>query len=272
MNSRQRAGEGYCRLLPPDRLVSGMTALALVLSAAAPAAADSGTALPPGISATIETGWHSRYINIGARDNLGEGGMFTTELKVKSDTGVFAGAYAIFADSRRYQQTNLYAGISRQWGDFHFGVSYTWLHFYPTPGHSNKDDNELNLAVAWEGLEWATLSADYLTSTDAEKAEGGGGGSMLTLGLYSANAFRAGPVALSPFAAVALDYGFSTPEHDGMNNVKLGLKGAMPLSEDIELNFYVAQSFRGEDIRKHRRTRRGIGDETWGGISLVFGL
>lgn len=244
-------------------------AVAATLLAAATAA--SGAALPGGLSATIEAGWHTKYIT-QARDNLEKGGVSTAELTIESETGLYAGAWAAFGDRKRYQETNLYAGIGHQWGDFHIDLSYVWLHFHPTEGHGEKDDNELLLAVTWEGLDWMTASAEWLMSTDAEQAKGGGSGSQLLMTLSGENAIEAGPVGLSPYVSVALDYGYSTPEHDGMDYVEFGVHGGMPLSDSAELGFYISQSFRGEDIKKQRREERILGDETWAGISIAFDL
>ncbi len=215
------------------------------------------------VAATFETGWHSKYITQG-RDNLDEGGVFTAELAVEPEAGAlagtFAGAWFAVGDQQHYQETNLYAGIGRQWGDFFVEAAYTWLHFHPTEEHGEKDDNEFFLAVAYEGWESITLSAEYLHATDAD-------GAQLLMTLTGADAVRAGPVTLSPYAAAAFDYGYSTKEHDGLDYLEAGVAGGVALSDLVELNFYLSHSFARADIE-----REGEGDKTWAGISIGLNL
>lgn len=230
-------------------LACGAAALALALSAPPPAAA---------AQTTLDLQWQTRHVT-EARDNIGNGGFFGLKLTHQFDSGAFAGWWHIFGDQTHYHKNNAFAGYGRRWNDFYIEASYIRLNFWEREGPAN-GSNEFYLYTSWHGLDWLTPSLDYYYNTRFD-------GAHIQLNVQSPDLIKTAYLSVSPYIGIAVDDGYSTTNHDGLNHIEAGFRGVIPLSDKTRIKFFFSHADARADVKK-----QGLGDKNWAGVHLSFTL
>ena len=205
-----------------------------------------------GVTWEVQSRWESKYVSEG-RDNLGEGGIFSTEAAAVFRS-MRAGIWYGYGDRASYDELQLsleYAGNVR-------GASaragYARLQF-PRDGTS---DNELSAGIACPLMAPLSLGLDAVYSTGAD-------GSFVSISLeLDLRDLLDGKLELHPYLLEGLDFGYRSERHDGVNNLEAGAAFSVPISDRFAVVGCVCRSFAQEDV-----TREDGEDQTWAGIGVA---
>ncbi len=200
--------------------------------------------------------YDSKYISEG-RDNLDEGGIGSVAFEWATATegngeAAFSGWYAEGIDAD-YSELNL--GVSYGWSleKFDVGVGYTWLDF----AEDDKTHNEFALELGTSIHDDYDVGAAFTYSTEA-------GGTWINLEI--SKEFANDKFAWSPYLLLGINSGYVADEHDGINNLQMGLHVATELSDGFELGGYVAYT-----IGLDEEPGESLDDIFWVGIGLGWG-
>ena len=200
--------------------------------------------------------YDSKYISEG-RDNLDEGGIgsFTAEWAAPTDGKgelVLAAWYGEAIDDN-YSELNLGIGYGWSLEKIDIAIGYTWLDF----AEDDATDNEFSLELGTNLYDDINFGAAFTYSTEAE-------GTWIDLELskdYVQDKF-----VWSPYLLLGINAGYVTDEHDGLNNLQIGLHLATELSDGFELGGYIAYSM-GLD----KNAGETLDDIFWMGIGVGWG-
>ncbi|PWN56619.1 hypothetical protein [Abyssibacter profundi] len=201
------------------------------------------------LAADISVGAQSRYITEG-RDNLARGGLVTAEAG-GTWRALSAGLWLGVADSTAYREINASLSATRQWLGSEWTLAWTRLWFEPD------DSTDREWSLAWR----APLASRWEASAVAVQsvvADGVFVELSLSRGLWQANGQR-----LSAVLTQGADFGYATPQYDGLNHNGLGLRYVNRLASGWQLGLAVDHNRGGPDVR-----RSGGGDVTWLSVSL----
>lgn len=198
--------------------------------------------------------WDSKYVSEG-RDNLEEGGLFSVDSSAEwSDLAL--GVWFAFGDSETYEELNLYIQYGVTFGPVEVYLGYARLEFT----HNDESDNEIAAGIAIEGLPWLTPAIDYTYSTEAE-------GGFLELSLASEIVLLDERVVIVPYVLEGLDFGYASEDHDGANNLQVGMDLDMPITDNISIVGLVSYSWALRDVKKDE-----LSDEAWVAVGLSSSL
>ena len=171
------------------------------------------------LSTSIELGLQSQYLTQGFKD-IDHGGLYTLSAGVaKGNVRVeFWGASGTAMD---YQELNLTLGYDWAYNALEGTVSYTWLGFYDHEG--NSDDTEVVLSMVHTAVPWLP-SVEWVYSSQAN----GHNGIFEWAYDHEYEAHR-----IRPYAQLGIDYGYLSPEYDGLNHFALGGVWEHRLTEQI---------------------------------------
>jgi hypothetical protein len=216
---------------------------------------DATATVTGGVGAT----WESRYISEG-RNNLDEGGLFTSVLDAGTDLPVgelgLSSSYSSGYDVD-YTEINLGAGWTVPLGDFEATAGYTYLDFYS----DDEDDHEISLDVAYTGLDFLTPFVGGYYSFESE-------GSFIEAGLSASCACRSN-LSLEPFALIGFNEGYVADGHDGANHVAAGVNASLALKENLSVDAsltYTAAIDKNED---RYADDASLENELYGSVGLV---
>ena len=200
--------------------------------------------------------YDSKYVSEG-RDNLEEGGIgsVTAEWAAPTDGDgevVFSGWYAEAIDDA-YSELNL--GVSYGWSleKLDIGIGYTWLDF----AEDDETDNEISLELGTSLHDDYNVGAAFTYSTEAE-------GTWIDLEI--SKEFVQDKFAYSPYLLLGINAGYVSDEHDGLNNLQMGLHIATELSDGFELGGYIAYT-----IGLDEKPGESLDDIFWVGFGIGWG-
>lgn len=196
--------------------------------------------------------WDSKYVSRG-RDQLDDGGIFSPEIGLSYGNS-YVGAWFAVGDSVNYRELNLSVGHVFSAGPVELDLGYTWLWFED----ERTDENEFTAIASWQAQEWLGFDADYIYNT----LEDGWAIDAVVRGNFAVGNFT-----ISPYALAGFDFGFSSPEHNGIAEIQIGAETSIPLGDKSELSIYAAHSLAQRD-----KSRDGLGDLSWIGVGLHFHL
>lgn len=193
--------------------------------------------------------YDSRYVSEG-RDNLAQGGAYVLEASVARDDFTLVAAY-LDATSDTYSEINLGLEYGFELDDLEAYVAYTRLEFPET----DDSDNEFAFGIAHPGFDGFTPALDYVYSTEAN-------GAFVELSVASEHEVS-NDLTLAPYIVQAIDLGYASAAHDGLNNLTLGVEASYEVNRDFQVVAYLAHSIAQKDVEND-----GLGDVSWGGVSI----
>jgi hypothetical protein len=202
----------------------------------------------------LAVGWESKYVSEG-RDNLGAGGVFTFDVTAEW-TGITSGAWLALGDSDDYQELNLSAAYAADFGPVEASVGYTRLEFI----EAEESDNEIGAALVVNNIPYVVPGLDYTYATEAD-------GGFLELSFRAEISQSNERLILEPYILEGFDFGYATSEHDGPNNLQVGVDVTVTFGGRIGVGGSVAHSWTHEDVKKE-----GLGDVSWVIIGLALEL
>ncbi|MEX0324705.1 MAG: hypothetical protein AB3N33_01320 [Puniceicoccaceae bacterium] len=192
--------------------------------------------------------WESRYVSEG-RDNLDQGGLLAGEIDMGWENLVF-GAWFAVGDSVAYEELNLYLEYGFELGPLEAHAGYTRLEFTA----DNESDNEVHFGIAYGDLPHLVIGATYTYSTGAN-------GGFLELFASTDFSLLEGRLVVEPYVLQAIDFGYASAEHDGLNNFQAGLAIHYPIADKSALFCSINHSWAQKDVRND-----GLGDVAWIGL------
>ena len=196
----------------------------------------------------------SKYVTEG-RDNLGDGGLLSVEA-IAEWQGLVAGAWFATGESESYEELNLFVEYGLDLGPVGTYIGYTRLEF----PEDDDSDNEITAGVEVNATRYLVPALDYTYSTQAD-------GSFLEVSIRSEIVLLDGQLLLEPYVLEGFDFGYTSPEHDGPNNLQAGIDFAIKLSDPVTLVGSIAHSWAHEDVRND-----GLGDLSWASIGVAAEL
>ena len=121
----------------------------------------------------------------------------------------------------------------------------------------HEDDNEYAVGAALNNIPYVIPAVDYTYSTEAD-------GGFLEVSLRSELPFFEERLIFEPYVMQAFDFGFATDEHDGRNNVQVGIGASLSLTDHVDLVGSLSHSWAQTDV-----DRENLGDLSWGAIGLA---
>lgn len=197
--------------------------------------------------------WDSKYVSEG-RDNLEDGGLGSVALEwnkhfEKGGEFIFAGWYAE-GTSVDYSELNL--GVAYGWSleKIDIAVGYTWLDF----AEDDESDREISLELGTALYDDIEFGAVFTYSTEAE-------GTFIEL--FVSKSYENDKLSWSPYLLLGINEGYVADEHDGLNNLQMGVEVSTPISDHLELGGYVAYT-----IGLDEEPGESLDDIFWVGINL----
>ncbi|MEX0330826.1 MAG: hypothetical protein AB3N64_05325 [Puniceicoccaceae bacterium] len=194
--------------------------------------------------------WESRYVSEG-RDNLEEGGLLSGEIDI-GWKDLVAGIWFAVGDSVSYEELNLYLEYGFEIGILEAHTGYTRLEFTA----DNESDNEVHFGVAYGEIPHLVCGATYTYSTGAD-------GGFLELFVSTDISLLEGRLVVEPYLLQAIDFGYASKEHDGLNNFQAGLAIHCPLGHKSSLFCSLNHSWAQKDVEND-----GLGDVSWVGLGV----
>lgn len=192
--------------------------------------------------------WDSKYVSEG-RNNLDDGGLLSLELTATWDS-VSAGLWLADGTDSGYNELNLFIEYGFSIGTADAYVGYTRLEF----PDDDASDHEFSGGISWPVFESSEFAINYVHATESD-------GGFLDLVLSWEAQQTNEDLAISPYLSQSYDFGYASVQHDGRNNIQIGINTDWSVSENCNIMGTLAHSWAQNDVK-----RDGLGDETW--ISL----
>ncbi|MGB6219807.1 hypothetical protein [Haloferula sp.] len=178
----------------------------------------------------IFAGLESRYVSEG-RDNLDGAGLVTGTVEAGWEY-LSLGAWYANSPDVDYDELQLNAALTKNWGDFEAYVNYTHLRF-PLDG---EHDNEVGLGAALGGL-----PAGFVVAVDSYYSFGSSG-SFIELTL--ANEYEINDcLILAPAVVFGMNEGYISDGHNGANHVTLNLAAEYAFTPSFAVTAHAAYNF-----------------------------
>jgi len=202
------------------------------------------------LSATLSSGWDSRYVNEG-RDDGNEHSIVWIEAGLDWEQFCFTQLSMDGEDFKEHHSSLFYLSSLAEF-EYGLGINVVTL-------ESDSDDLELHLEIGREdyGFTWG-LAAVHSKNMD---------GQFLMLSIEREFKFLEGRLSLIPNLHQGFDFGYRTDAYDGFSHVEAGIACHYQLSEHLEVNAYVAHSWAQSDLN-----REGGSDLSWGGFAIAAGF
>ena len=201
----------------------------------------------------VRTMWDSKYVSEG-RDNLGEGGLGSASVgwTYTSDHNgelIFGGWYA---EGTSVDYTELNLGVAYGWSleKLDIAVGYTWLDYAET----DASDNEFAIEAGTSLFDDYDVGAVFIYSDEA-------GGAFFEF--VVSKSFEEGLATWTPYLLLGINDGFVATEHEGLNNLQMGVEVSASISEHFELSGYLAYT-----IGLDENAGDTLDDLFWVGVSL----
>ncbi|WP_394390781.1 hypothetical protein [Shewanella woodyi] len=250
-----------------------LTLLTCLISMAAPAAADTNSAIDDSHSTNkftpnqdnetqylIDLGWDSDYISEG-RNNLDKGGIFWSSAAVQHGN---LNVYATMgrADSQHYTEWNLGLEYSIALTEnLETTLGYQRIESY---GDERCSDNELFGSLTYSGVEWLTPSINYTYATEAS-------GYFVEASLHSSWELLDG-FTFTPYVTQAFDFQYATEDHNGPNHFQFGVEAEYQLAQNVIISGHISHTIAQEDIKleaKMDEVESSL-DQTFAGVHLTW--
>ncbi|QIZ78165.1 hypothetical protein [Ferrimonas lipolytica] len=180
--------------------------------------------------------YDSDYVSEG-RSNLDGAGITWAGAAVGFDNGIaLAVDYGYSDEKADYDELGLTLEYGVSVADFAISAAYTRLEMFEDDEH----DNEIAVAVAYEGLEYLIPSVDAVYSTEAN-------GQFVEFGLtapYDINE----RLSVEAYAVAAFDFGYATAANDGYNHTTLGVAASYAINDQFALGLGYSYHIAGSDI------------------------
>ena len=198
--------------------------------------------------------WQNKYVTEG-RNNLDTGGIFSLDASTRWSNWSI-GAWFAQGDSEAYQEVNMYIEYTFDLHSIESNVSFTHLIF----PQENENDNEISIGLSYPHLGYVLPSIDYTWSSQAD-------GGFLEISLSSDLSLAQSKITLTPYILQAFDFGYATSDHDGPNNLQVGVGTNLQINNYLSFNLDLNHSWAQNDI-----DREGMDDVTWFNISLNLNI
>ena len=201
-------------------------------------------------SVAVTALWETKYVSEG-RDNFEDGGLFSVEAVAEWEQFLVGGWYGV-GETETYQELNIFAEYGLSLGPLSAYVGVTRLEFIEDDEH----DHELGAGVGLALVPWVTPAVDVVYSTESE-------GTFVELSLTGSVSLPFDLLAIEPHIVQSIDFGYASDDHDGVNNLQLGI--------DLSYAFMPLLSFTGgvyHSIAQKDVENDGLGDETWGALGI----
>lgn len=201
---------------------------------------------------TIMTTWDGKYISEG-RNNLAEGGLGSMLLEWNDhfDVGqIVLSSWIAESTQTDYSELNLGAAFVVPFEIWDMTLGYTFLNF----DDDDSTDNELSAEFGTSVSDSVDLAAAFIYSTEA-------GGTFVEL--IASTEITRNVFTLTPYILLGLNAGYVADEHDGLNNLQMGLEISTELSDEFELGGYIAYT-----IGLDEEPGETLDDIVWVGLSV----
>ncbi|WP_025821458.1 hypothetical protein [Shewanella marina] len=208
---------------------------------------------------SLDMGWDSKYVSQG-RDNLDKGGIYWSTLAVEQGN-LHGYATVGRGDSVHYTEWNygLQYSLPQVYG-FETVLGYQRNEIY---GDERSHDNEFSAEISYQQLSWITPSINYTYATEAD-------GYFIELALQHDWQVTS-KLTISPYLHQSFDYGYVSAEHDGVNNLLIGVEAQYQLTSQLVLSAQINQSFAQQDIKQENADDPSAKlDQTFAGIHLTY--
>jgi hypothetical protein len=273
----------------PDGRHSGPVVEEDVVGGGQPAAADGSEMsfrTPVDVSrrnwgASLETGWESRHVHYGV-DETGNFGAYTTELSVwVGDLAL--GAWSGFGTGNGYQEWDFTVSYNLEAGPVFLLPGYNFrynpgaddehahagesgdhdgeeVHDHEHDAHRHRVyNNEFFLVLGTTAIPYVTPSTVFLWNLNESP------GGLLEFRLDGEIPIHRDIVTLQPYALLALNFGYNTPDSIGWNNFQFGVEATWRVNRVVSL-------FAGVNYSIAMTALRSIGQDNvvWANTGVAF--
>lgn len=238
--------------------------------------------------ASLTTGWESRHVHYGV-DETGNFGAYTTELSAWIG-GLAIGVWSGFGTGNDFQEWDFTASYNVEVGpvflipgyNFRYNPDADDEHDHEEEGHDHEDhadeahdahphdhathnhrvyNNEVFLVLGTTSIPYVTPSTVFLWNLNEST------GGLLEFRLDGELPVYRDVVSIQPYALLALNFGYNTPDSIGWNNFQFGLEATWRVSRVVSV-------FAGVNYSVAMTALRSIGQENvvWAntGVSFAF--
>lgn len=205
---------------------------------------------------SVSAAWDSAYVSEG-RDNLGEGGLFSTSADLTWHH-LSLNAWAARGDGVHYREYNLAVGYAVESGPLTTTIGYTRLEYGgigEAPG-----DNEFSQGFELSAPGDVAVSILGRYATEAE-------GTFVEASLRRTWETGIEGISLVPYVLAAFDFGYASAEYDGANHLEAGVAVDYAVADRVICSCYLSRCWAAGDV--HRDGGHAI---TWGGARVVVEL
>jgi hypothetical protein len=212
-----------------------------------------------GVTGELGAAWDSHYISEG-RDNLEEGGLFTTVMEAGASLPVgelgLMSSYGSGYDVD-YTEINLGAGWTVPLGDVEVTAGYTYLDFHA----DDEDDHEVSLDLAYTGWGGVTPFAGGYYSFEAE-------GTFMEAGVASEYAPHE-RLVIEPYVLIGFNEGYVANGHDGANHIAVGASVSFALKENLNLGASLSYTAAIDKDEETYEDDASLEDRVYGSVGLT---
>ena len=209
-----------------------------------------------------EVGYESRYVSEGS-NVVDYGGIGVVGLEVANESSIgtfFAGLEFISGVSTNFREAEISLGYEKSIDDI--TASLAWIRVIEEDHQESLDeekayDTEFAVGFSYAGWNHIEPGIEYIHSTEAD-------GELLVLTL--AGEVEIGNTTLAPWLSADIDYGYVSPDYDGLNHIEVGVEWEAPLSENFATTLHAAYSMAQENLRREGEDH----DYFWAGIFFSF--
>lgn len=179
----------------------------------------------------FHAGWESRYVSEG-RDNLDGDGLITGIFEVGWKY-LSLGVWYADSPNNSYNELQINAALTKEWGDFEAYLGYTHLRF---PEIGDPHDHEIGAGFAWSGLPYELVIAlDAYNSID----NSGTFFELTCAGEYEV----CERWTFSPGITFGVNQGYVSDGHDGANHIAAFLGVDYAVTDSVSIGAHFAYNF-----------------------------
>lgn len=230
--------------------------------------------------ASLETGWESRHVHYGL-DETGNFGAYTTELSVWIGN-LALGAWSGFGIGNDFQEWDFTVSYNVEVGPVFLIPGYNFRynpggggdHDHEEEGHDHEEqveeehdaahnhrvfNNEVFLVLGTTAVPYVTPSTVFLWNLNDSP------GGLLEFRLDGDFPIYGEIVTLQPYALLALNFGYNTPDSIGWNNFQFGFETTWRVNRVVSL-------FAGVNYSVAMTALRSIGQDNvvWVNAGVMF--
>ena len=206
-------------------------------------------------SIAMNIAWDSIYVLEGrkALERGGLGSMGAEWTTPHQENEMIVSAWYAEGLSTDYTELQLGAAYAFSLDSIDATLGYTWLDW----DNDDVSDHELNFEIGGNAFQLIDLTATMVYSVDVA-------GSFIQL--IASKDFIREDTIFTPYVLLGINEGYVSDEHDGLNNLQLGIEASTPISDSIELTGYIAYT-----IALDEKPGESLDDIFWVGLGIGFG-